>query len=128
MSRIARTKYQVKQTKGELDKRLVGLAENVVNFLSSLSDKQTHRYDIQNRLAIISGARKVIGKQRMLDIVQAKIDIIDHKVKGVIELFKPLKIQGIPFFWEEKGPLLTQEEYIERWVLRRSEHKSFGDM
>ena len=45
---------------------------------------------------------KVIGKQRMLDTVQAKIDIIDHKVKGVIALFKPLVNKGIPFFWEEK--------------------------
>ena len=61
----------------------------------------------------------------MLDTIQ---DIINHKVKGVITLFKPLVNKGIPFFWEEKGPLLTQEEYLERLFLCRSDHSSFGDM
>ena len=64
----------------------------------------------------------------MLDTVQAKIDIIDHKVKRVIELFTPLVRRVIPFFWEDKGPLLTQGEYLERLVLCRSDHSIFGDM
>ena len=46
----------------------------------------------------------------------------------MIELFKPLVNRGIPFFWEEKGPLLTQEEYLEGLILRRSDQSSFGDM
>ena len=50
----------------------------------------TKWYNIQNIVAIISGARKVIAKHRMLDTVQAKIGIIEHKVKEVISLFKPL--------------------------------------
>ena len=53
---------------------------------------------MQNRVVVISGARKMVVKQRMLDTLQAKIDIIDHKVKEVIELFKPLVSRGIPFF------------------------------
>ena len=64
----------------------------------------------------------------MLDTVPAKIDIIDHKVQEVIKLFKPLVSKGIPLFWEEKGPLLTQEEYLERLILRRADHSKFGDM
>ena len=65
---------------------------------------------------------------RMLATVQAKIDIIDHKVQEVIKLFKPLVSMGIPFFWEEMGPLLTQEEYLERLILYRAHHNKFGDM
>ena len=64
----------------------------------------------------------------MLETVQAKIDIIDHKVNEVIKLFKPLVSRGIPFFWEEKGPLLTQEGYLERLVPHRADHNKFGDM
>ena len=64
----------------------------------------------------------------MLDMVLAKIDIIDHKVQAVIKLFKPLVSRGIPFFWEEMGPLLTQEEYLERLILYRDDHNKFGDM
>ena len=71
-----------------------------------MSDDLVSKYGIQNRVAIISGSRKVIAKHRMLDTVLEKIDIIDHKVKEVIKLFKPLVDRGVPFFWEEKGPLL----------------------
>ena len=49
-------------SKGRIFKRLVGVAQNAVNFLSILSNKQTRRYDMQNRLVVISGSRKVIGK------------------------------------------------------------------
>ena len=55
-------KKKILIVKGELHKRLVGVAESAVNFLSSLSEEQIRRYDIQNILAVISGARKVIGK------------------------------------------------------------------
>ena len=42
--------------------------------------------------------RKVIAKHRILEIVRAKIDVIEHKVKEVIKLFKPLVDRYIPFF------------------------------
>ena len=121
-------KKNVLIVKGELHNRPVGVAQNSINFLSTLSKDQTSRRGIQNKVAVISGARKVVGKHRMLDTVHVKIDIIDHKVKEVIELFKPLVSRGIHFFWEEKGPSLTQEEYLERLVLRRSNHNKFGNM
>ena len=104
------------------------VSQNSIDFLSTLLQYQTSKCGIQNRVAIISGARKVVGKHRMLDTVHAKIDIIDHKVKEVIELLKLLVSRGIPFLWHEKGPLLTQEEYLERLVLCRSDHNKFGDM
>ena len=74
------------------------IAENAIYFLSTLFDDLAIWYNIQNRVAIISGARKVIAKHRMVDTVQAKIGIIDHKVKEVIKLFKPLVDRGIPLF------------------------------
>ena len=46
----------------------------------------------------------------------------------MIIFFKPIVNKGIPFFWEEKGPLLTQEEYLEKLVHRRSDHSKFEDM
>ena len=78
------------------------VAQNAINFLSTLSEDQVRRFGIQNRVVIISWARKVIGKYKMLDTVQAKVDIISHKIKEVINLFTPLVSRGIPFFWEEK--------------------------
>ena len=81
-----------------MSKILAKVAKNAIEFLISLSDDLVSKYDIQNRVAIIFGARKVISKHRMLHIVLAKIGIIDHKVREVIKLFKPLVDRGVPFF------------------------------
>ena len=51
-------KKKVSIVKGELHKRPVRVAQNAVNFQSRLLEEQTHRYDIQNRVDVISGARK----------------------------------------------------------------------
>ena len=64
----------------------------------------------------------------MLDTIQAKVGIISHKVKEVIKLFNPLVSRGIPFFWEEKWPLLSQKEYLDKLVNCRSDHNKFEDM
>ena len=114
--------------KQELNKNPIEVAQNDINFLSTLSKDQVKRFDIQDRVVVISWARKVIGKYKMLDTVQDKVDIISHKFKEVIELFTPLVSRGIPFFWEEKGPLLSQQEYLDKLVNCRSDHSKFEDM
>ena len=102
--------------------------ENAVSFLSSLSNDFINRYGIQNGVAVVSGVRKVIAKHRMLETIQAKIEVTEHKFKEVMSLFKPLVSRGIPFFWEEKGPLLSQKEYQEHLVHCRLDNSKFGDM
>ena len=62
-------KKKVLTVLGEVQKRPVATAKNVVAFLISLLDDLANRYGIQNRVAVVSRARKVIAKHRMLDIV-----------------------------------------------------------
>ena len=64
----------------------------------------------------------------MLDTIHVKVYIISHKVKEVIKLFTPLVSRGIPFFSEEKGPLLSQKEYLDKLVNCRSDHGKFEDI
>ena len=105
-----------------MKKRSIEVAKNAIEFLRSLSDNLVSKYGIQKKVATISGARKVIAKHRMLDTTLTKIDIIDHKVKEVIKLFKPLVDRGVPLFWEENGPLLSQNDYLGKLVSCRSEN------
>ena len=62
------------------------------------------------RVSVITWERKVAGKYQHLDIVQAKVDIMQHQVKLFIESFTPLFRMGLPSFWEENGKLLSQVE------------------
>ena len=63
------------------------VAQNAINFLSTLSKDQVRRFDIQNSVVVISWDRKLIGKYRMLDTVRAKVDIISDKIREMINLF-----------------------------------------
>ena len=83
---------------GEMQKRPMATTENVVAFLSSLSNDFANQYGIQNRVVVVSEDRKVISKHRMLETVQAKIEVIEHKFREIIKLFKPLVDRGIHFF------------------------------
>ena len=69
-----------------------------------------------------------MNKYHHLEIVQAKIDVMHHQMKGFIELFNPLFKRGLPLFWEEKGGMWSQREYNDRLLNFRLDHKQFDDM
>ena len=75
------SKQNILIVKQELNKKPMEVAQNAIKFLSTLSKDQVISFDIQDRVVLISWDRKVIGKYRMLDIVQTKFDIIIHKIK-----------------------------------------------
>ena len=43
-------------------------------------------------------------------------------------MFRTLASRGLPFFWEERGPLLSQKDYKDCMLDCRSDHRKFGDM
>ena len=110
---LTEAKKKVQIVLGEVQRRnlVTVTAKNAINFLRFFSDNSSNQYGIQNRVAIVSGARKVVAKHRMLETVQAKIKVIEHKVLEVINIFRPLVSRRLLFFWEEKGPLFSQKEY-----------------
>ena len=93
-----------------------------------MSDGSASRYGIQNRIDVVCGAKNIVAKHIMMETIHAKIEVTEHKVREVIKLFRPLVSRGIPFFWEEKGPLMTQKEYKECLVHCQLDHSKFGDM
>ena len=125
---MAEAKQKFLTVLGEIQKRHVATSKNSITFLSSLSDDSTNRYSIQNRVVVVFEAIKVVAKHRILETVRAKIEVIEHKFLEVIKLFKPLVSKGLPFFWKEKGPLLSQKEYRECLVHCRLDNNKFGDM
>ena len=100
-------KKQVQIVEAEVNKKPLETAENSITYLSSLSDIASSSHGLQNRVIVVSAALKVIDKHRMKEIVQAKIELTEHKLWEVIKLFRPLMSKGLPFFWEEMGPLLS---------------------
>ena len=73
-----------------LNKKPMQVAQNAIKFLSTLSKDQAKRFGIQDKVIVASWAGKLIGKYRMLDTVQEKVDIISHKIKEVVDLLNPI--------------------------------------
>ena len=68
-------KHKLLIVKQELNMKPMELAQNAINFLSTLLEDQVKRFDIQDIFVVISWDRKVIGKYRMLDTVQDKVEL-----------------------------------------------------
>ena len=49
-------------------------------------------------------------------------------MKLFIDMFDPLFKKGIPFFWKEKGAMLTKDEYYEKIISCKQYHIKFADM
>ena len=92
----ARKQFQI--VGNEVNKKPLETAESTITFLSSLLDKATNSYSLQNRVIVVSEARKAIAKHRMMETVQAKIEVTKHKVREVVNFFRPLTNRGFPFF------------------------------
>ena len=86
-----------------LNKNPNATTNNAIKFLNRLTEEEINKENIQDRVLVITWARKVVNKYHHLETVQAKIDVMHHQVKEFIELFNPLFRRGLPFFWEEKG-------------------------
>ena len=67
--------------KQALNKKPMQVAQNVVDFLSTLSEDQIKRMGIQDKVVVVFWARRVIGKYIMMETVQANMEIINHRVK-----------------------------------------------
>ena len=77
-------KKNVMIVKQALHKKPRQVAQNVVNFFSTLCEDRIKRMGIEDKVVVVSWARRVIGKHRMLETMQDKIDIINHRVEEVI--------------------------------------------
>ena len=76
--REAKKQFQI--AGAEVNKKPLETVENAIAYLSSLSDKYSNSYDLQNRVVVVSEAIKVIAKHRMMKTVQEKIEVIEHKL------------------------------------------------
>ena len=63
-----------------------------------------------------------------MEMLQAQIDVTNHKLWEMLRMFKTLMNRGLPIFWEERGPLLSQKDYQDFMFDCQSDHQKFEDM
>ena len=81
-----------------LNKKPIDTTNNIVSFLNGLSKDDLKTTEIKDIILDITWERKVVGKHQHLDIVQSKIDTMQHQAKVFIYLFTPVLKIGLDFF------------------------------
>ena len=114
--------------KETLNKNPIDYAKITIDFLNGLTEDELKEANIKDKIYIITWERKVVNKQQHLDTLEANIGIMAHQVKLFMDMFDPLFKKGLPFFWEKKGSMLSQEEYQDHLIECRSNHTKFLDM
>ena len=114
--------------KEALNMKPIDTTKNTINFLNTLSEEELRTIGIKDKTRVITWARKVVGKHQLIEIVQAKIDIMLHQIKTFKASFVPLFQKGMPSFWEEDGRLMSQAGYQALLVKSRLDHRKFEDM
>ena len=113
---IQTTKQSVTTVKERMNKKPIDYAKNTIDFLNGLTEEELKTSNIKDRLSIITWARKVVNKRHHLDTVEANIRIMAYHVKLFMDMFDPLFKKVLPFFWEDKGIMLTKKEYQDRLI------------
>ena len=95
--------------KQDLNKRPMDTTEGDIGFLNNLTEEDVIQGNIQDRFLVTTWARKVAKKHRNLKMVEVKWNFMHNQVNGFVQIFNPLVKRGLPLFWEEKGPMLSQK-------------------
>ena len=111
-----------------LNKKPIDTTNNEIKFLNNLIEEEIKKANIQDRVLVITWARKVVNKYHHLATVQAKIDVTHHQIKEFIELFNPLFRRVLPLFWQERGGMWSQKGYNGSLISCKLDHRNFDDM
>ena len=103
-------------------------SNNAISFLNNLTEEDIRQGNIQDRILAITQARRVVIKHHHLKMVEVKWNFMHKHVNDFDLLFNPLVKRGLPFYWEEKGPMLSQKEYCDRLINCIQDHRKFEDM
>ena len=82
----------------KMNKKPIEYAKNAIEFMNGLSEDEVKKEKVQDRISVMTWARKVVKKYHHLYIVQEKVDVLAHQVKLFIEMFDSPFKKGIPFF------------------------------
>ena len=83
-----------------LNKKPMDTTNNAISFLNNLTEEEIKKANIQDKVLVITLARRVVNKYHHLETVQEKIDIMHNQIKEFSQLFNPLFKRGLPLFWK----------------------------
>ena len=71
----------VHMEKQDLNKRPMDTTNNAISFLNNFTEEDLRQENIQDRVMVITWARKVVNKHHHLETVEAKVNFMHNQVK-----------------------------------------------
>ena len=81
-----------------------------------MTEEEIRKAGIRDKILVITQATKVVNQYHHLETIEAKIGIMAHEIKVFIKMFHPLVKMGLPFFWKEKGGMLSRKECYDQLI------------
>ena len=85
------------------------------------SKEDLQELGVTDRSSIILSTKKVIYKHNYVHTVNSKEDLLLKKVGNFKTNFNEMFKKGFPFFWDDKGNLISKEIYHSLLVQQRNE-------
>ncbi len=102
-----------------LGKKPEEIARNAVNFLSKAQSTDLVTLKINNIIAHMVDARKVLNKYDLLGSVREKMVEIKKGVQKFKRALTPLFVSGLPYFWNDDNKLIPKASYKEMMIKSR---------
>ena len=103
-------------------------AHNAINLLNFVPTIDLQIIGVNEKIALIIWAKRIIAKHNLLKLVQTKDVQMEQRIQEFKDTFKQLFIKGLPPFWDGKGKLYNQEEYNSLLTQCRMDHSKFESM
>ena len=91
------------------------------------SKSKLHILKVDNRTTMIALEDKVIYKHKYVRIIKGKSKVL-KKVQDFRDKFTNVISKGMPSFWDNRGNLISQEDYQAIIVQNKSEEDKFEDL
>ena len=83
----------------------------MIEFMNSTSKFDLQVLKVEDRIAMIMAEKKVIYKHKYVQSVRSKVETLHKKVQHLKNKFTNLFSKGMPYFQNEQGNLISQEDY-----------------
>lgn len=111
-----------------MQRRPTERVQNVINFLSNISNHNLITLKVQDRLGIVMRARKFIEMHKLMNQVKMVAEKMREDVKQFQLEFKDVIDKSLPSFLDKDNMLLHKNNYYKFLLEERLNHDKFEDM
>jgi hypothetical protein len=100
----------------------------IIKFLNSSSKETLRKKGVKDRTKMVMENERIFTKRNLIQQAQNKCIMVKRNVESFTNKFENLVKMGLPSAWDDKGKLLSYENYIKSLFIAREKEDKFKGM